>query len=82
MELKPPTIVKNPSNKIKYAPSQLEQEEADYSKWKWDVDKVTENGESYKIEQGNHSVKIGVIDSGIDVNHPALKGNIVSQGKF
>ncbi|PEY59806.1 peptidase S8 [Bacillus thuringiensis] len=82
VELKPPAIVKKPSNITKYAPSQLEQEEVDYSKWKWDVDKVTENGESYKIEQGNHSVKIGVIDSGIDVNHPALKGNIVSQGKI
>lgn len=49
----------------------------EYEAWRWGIDKVTNNGESYKIQQGNHDVKIAVIDSGIDINHPDLKDNII-----
>jgi len=47
----------------------------------WDTEKVTENGQSYKKQLGNHLIKVGVIDSGIDFNHPDLKNNIISKGK-
>ena len=48
-----------------------------YGEWNWDIDKVTGNGKSYDIEEGNHSVKVAIIDSGIDDSHPDLKDNIV-----
>lgn len=47
----------------------------------WDTEKVTENGQSYKKQLGNHLIKVAVIDSGIDFNHPDLKNNIISKGK-
>lgn len=52
-----------------------------YSDWSWDIQKVTNNYRSYDIEKGNHEVKVGIIDSGIDVTHPDLKGNIIGEGK-
>ena len=52
-----------------------------YAPWRWDINKVTSNGESYAIQEGNHDVKIGIVDSGIDINHPDLKDNIISPGK-
>ncbi|WP_338754918.1 S8 family peptidase [Bacillus sp. FJAT-52991] len=52
-----------------------------YDAWRWDIKKVTSDGASYLIEKGNHNVKIGIVDSGVDVHHPDLKDNIVSPGK-
>lgn len=57
------------------------EEENPYQKWGWDIDKVTENGESYKTEEGNHEVKVAIVDSGLDFNHPDLKENIIEKGK-
>ncbi|MCB2357158.1 S8 family serine peptidase [Clostridium estertheticum] len=53
-----------------------------YEVWRWDIDKVTNNRESYKIQQGNHKVKVAIIDSGIDQNHPDLKDNLISSKSF
>ncbi|MCA0987012.1 S8 family serine peptidase [Guptibacillus algicola] len=47
----------------------------------WDVNQVTQDGKSYELQAGNHGVTIGMIDSGIDFNHPDLSKNIVSSGK-
>lgn len=58
-----------------------ETEESIYDLWNWDIKAVTENGASLAIESGNHDIKIGIIDSGIDFNHPDLKENIISKGK-
>ncbi|HDX9591282.1 TPA: S8 family serine peptidase [Bacillus pseudomycoides] len=52
-----------------------------FSKWTWDIDKITSNRKSYDIEKGNHEVKIAIVDSGIDFQHPDLKENIISEGK-
>ncbi|PZE20046.1 S8 family peptidase [Paenibacillus xerothermodurans] len=53
-----------------------------YYQWfGWDIQKVTEGGKSFAKEAGSHRVKIGVIDSGVDFNHPDLKANIVAKGK-
>lgn len=56
-------------------------EEDVYKMWNWDIEDVTRNGASLSIEQGNHDVKIAIIDSGLDFNHPDLKDNIISEGK-
>ncbi|MDQ0178019.1 S8 family serine peptidase [Bacillus chungangensis] len=52
-----------------------------YDRWRWDLEQVTNNGESYSIQTGNHDVKVAVIDSGLDFHHPDLKDNIISRGK-
>lgn len=61
----------------------IEEEDDDeslYKSWLWDIDLVTNNGASYEIESGSHDVKVGIVDSGIDFNHPDLKDNIISPG--
>jgi subtilisin family serine protease len=42
----------------------------------WDMRQIdaTPNG-SYRVNQGSHQVLVGIIDSGIDGNHPDLKDN-------
>ncbi|MGG3805397.1 S8 family serine peptidase [Metabacillus fastidiosus] len=67
-----------------YASTQQVQEVSNniYDPWRWDINKVTSNGESYAIQKGNHQVKIGIVDSGLDVNHPALKDNVIGPGKI
>ncbi|WP_121612623.1 S8 family serine peptidase [Mesobacillus foraminis] len=52
----------------------------------WDIQRVTNNGESYKIETGGyknddgdtvHKAVVGVIDTGIDPEHPDLQKNLL-----
>ncbi|MFR8041414.1 MAG: S8 family serine peptidase [Clostridium butyricum] len=43
----------------------------------WDIKRVTNNGESYSLESGNHNVVIGIIDSGVDTTHPDLINNFL-----
>ncbi|MEW5548922.1 S8 family serine peptidase [Peribacillus frigoritolerans] len=52
-----------------------------YWNYQWDIKNVTEDGESYKINKGNGAV-VGVIDTGIDPNHPDLKGNLLGGQNF
>ncbi|ETT84689.1 S8 family peptidase [Bacillus mycoides] len=47
----------------------------------WDMKRVTNDGESYKIFPGTKNVTVGIVDTGIDVTHPDLKNNIVSGSK-
>ncbi|RBP02483.1 S8 family serine peptidase [Rossellomorea aquimaris] len=47
----------------------------------WDIEAVTNNGESHHLQKGSHDVKIGLIDSGVDFQHPDLMKNIVGPGK-
>ncbi|MGG3390124.1 S8 family serine peptidase [Bacillus anthracis] len=47
----------------------------------WDMHGVTNNGESYKIYSGSKNVTVGIIDSGLDIEHPDLKNNIVEGSK-
>lgn len=52
-----------------------------YDFWGWDIKEVTKDGQSFSLQSGNKSVVVAVIDSGIDMNHPDLAGNIVNEGK-
>lgn len=47
----------------------------------WDMKKVTNDGKSYDVFSGSKNVTVGIIDSGIDSNHPDLKGNVVPGSK-
>lgn len=48
-----------------------------YEKYQWDIKRVTNNGESFKLESGNHEVVVGIIDSGVDTSHPDLCSNFL-----
>ncbi|CAG9614794.1 hypothetical protein BACCIP111899_04027 [Bacillus rhizoplanae] len=61
--------------------SMLQSERNKFHSFQWDINAVTNNGESYNLQKGNHNIKVAIIDSGIDFNHPDLKGNIISSGK-
>ncbi|MED1684058.1 S8 family serine peptidase [Bacillus paranthracis] len=39
----------------------------------WDMQQVIHNGDSYRLYPGIKNVTVGIIDSGIDINHPDLK---------
>ncbi|SDP05315.1 Subtilase family protein [Paenibacillus sp. yr247] len=66
----------------------IPQPEATSSYWdyQWDIKKVTNDGASYAIETGGkagkHKAIVGVIDSGIDANHPDLKANFLGGKNF
>ncbi|SDZ98237.1 Subtilase family protein [Thalassobacillus cyri] len=42
----------------------------------WDIQRITNNGKSYKLGTGSHDVVVGIIDTGIDRDHPDLVGNL------
>jgi len=48
-----------------------------YNLYQWDIKQVTNNGASYNMETGNHNVVVGIIDTGVSPNHPALKANFM-----
>lgn len=52
-----------------------------FEKWSWDIKQVTNNGLSYSIETGSKDIRIGIIDSGLDIKHPDLTNNICSSSK-
>ena len=53
-----------------------------YERYQWDIKKVTNNGQSFNIESGNHNVSVGIIDSGVDTDHQDLKGNLLGGKNF
>lgn len=48
-----------------------------YYKNQWDIKKITNNGQSFNLNSGNHKVVVGIIDSGVDVDHPDLVNNLL-----
>ncbi|GKU76401.1 S8 family serine peptidase [Paenibacillus sp. L3-i20] len=49
--------------------------------YQWDMIQVTANGQSYDTYAGSNAVVVGVIDSGIDADHPDLVGNLMQGSK-
>ncbi len=48
-----------------------------YWNYQWDIKRVTNNNESFNLESGNHDVIVGIIDSGVNINHPDLIENFL-----
>jgi lantibiotic leader peptide-processing serine protease len=42
----------------------------------WDIKRITNDGKSYELGTGSHDVVVGIIDTGIDRDHPDLVGNL------
>ncbi|KKK38059.1 peptidase S8 [Mesobacillus campisalis] len=47
----------------------------------WDIKRITNNGKSYELGTGSHDVVVGIIDTGIDRDHPDLIGNLLPGSK-
>lgn len=47
----------------------------------WDIKRITNDGKSYELGTGSHDVIVGIIDTGIDRDHPDLKGNLLEGSK-
>ncbi|WP_226676847.1 S8 family peptidase [Mesobacillus jeotgali] len=59
-----------------------------YNQYMWDIKQVTNNGESWNLPGGTglsvdgEDIVVGVIDTGIDYNHPDLKDNYAGGKSF
>lgn len=69
----------------------IPQDAPSFWSYQWDMQRLTHNGDSYKLETGGtalpdgtvkHKAVVGVIDSGIDANHPDLKKNYLGGMNF
>lgn len=47
----------------------------------WDIKRITNDGASYELGTGSHDVVVGIIDSGIDRDHPDLVKNLLPGSK-
>lgn len=61
--------------------SSINPESREFWKYQWDIHKITNNGESYKLGTGSHNTVVGIIDTGIDRDHKALVKNIMPGSK-
>lgn len=62
-----------------------------YWSYQWDIQRLTHDGDSYKVETGGventngtvtHKAVVGIVDTGIDENHPDLKANFIGGKNF
>jgi subtilisin family serine protease len=69
----------------------IPQSASSFWSYQWDMQKLTHNGDSYLLESGGtvnvngtvtHKAVVGVIDSGIDAEHPDLKANYLGGMNF
>lgn len=53
-----------------------------YNLYQWDIKRVTNDGASFELGTGSHDVVVGIIDSGVDTDHPDLEGNLLGGKNF
>lgn len=61
--------------------SDIDTSEAFFWNKQWDIQRITNNGASYELGTGSHDVVVGIIDTGIDRDHPDLVGNLLPGSK-
>ncbi|WP_286229739.1 S8 family peptidase [Neobacillus mesonae] len=70
------------SKKIAAAvPSGMDKSKAALWGLQWDIQRITNNGESYKLGTGSHNVVVGIVDTGIDRDHRDLVKNLMPGSK-
>ncbi|MCM3444134.1 S8 family serine peptidase (plasmid) [Metabacillus halosaccharovorans] len=69
------------SEKVKVKTNDISMGNAALWNKQWDIKRVTNNGASYKLGTGSHDVVVGIIDSGIDRDHPDLIKNLLPGSK-
>jgi len=52
-----------------------------FDEYQWDIKRLTNNGATFATHSGNHDVVVGIIDSGIDLNHPDVLKNLLDGSK-
>lgn len=75
-------LEKDPDDALNFTPGTpdggkvtLDANATSYWDKQWDMQRLTHDGDSYKINSGNHDTVVAVIDTGIDFGHPDLKEN-------
>jgi lantibiotic leader peptide-processing serine protease len=53
-----------------------------YNRYQWDIKQVTNNGASWDLNSGSHQTVVGIVDTGVDSNHAALKANFLGGRNF
>jgi subtilisin family serine protease len=53
-----------------------------YNLYQWDIKQVTRNGASWNLSSGSHNTVVGIIDTGVSQNHPALHANLLGGRNF
>lgn len=53
-----------------------------FQRYQWDIKRVTGGGRSFALGTGSHDVVVGLIDTGIDPNHPDLQRNLLGARNF
>ncbi|KGX91210.1 S8 family peptidase [Pontibacillus marinus] len=49
--------------------------------YQWDIQRLTNDGATFAEHSGSHDVVVGIIDSGIDLNHPDVQKNLLPGSK-
>lgn len=72
----------DPDNKVNFTPGNpdggkvtLDPNADSYWDKQWDMQRLTHDGDSYELNEGNPDTVVAVIDTGIDFSHPDLKDN-------
>jgi lantibiotic leader peptide-processing serine protease len=53
-----------------------------YNAYQWDIKQMTHEGASWNLATGSHNTVVGIIDTGVSRNHPALKANLLGGRNF
>ncbi|MHB9145687.1 MAG: S8 family peptidase [Symbiobacteriia bacterium] len=87
-------LAANPSIELKLGPAKVYEDtsiqpdsintaKADlYNAYQWDIKQVTGDGASWALDAGSHNTVVGIIDTGVNVNHADLKANLLGGRNF